>query len=183
MFKGVVTQTSSFPFQSKVLYSFQLQGVRAFFRTGEKEPGLIKGDYVEFDAKGPDAKGNYNVDVSTLSKKAGDSAQAASGPTGFRKAFTSQPNRDFPTKDERAETQARIEIQSVRNSALQFIEILLSQDAIKFGPKVDKVEVLESLLEHYMTEFLERNKGKTGTQSDLASKESGQSSSSDTDIL
>jgi hypothetical protein len=185
MFKGVISSTSTFPYNGKNLHSFQVQGIRAYFRTGESPTGLQKGDYVEFEAKGPDAKGNYQVDANAISKKPSTTQSEAKGPTGFRKAFVqATASRDFPTKDERAETQARIEIQSCRNSALQLIDILFKQEAVKLAARADKVAIIEELLEHYTTQFLERNKGKVGTPSNPAGNDQGQSSpSTDTDIL
>lgn len=160
MHKGIVSSISSFPYQNKTLWSFQLNGVRAFYRTGEKHPGIEKGNYVEFEATGPDVKGNFQVDVTSI--KVGDAPQTAKGPTGFRKAFTEAPKKDFPTKEERDATQARIEIQSCRNSALQFIDILIKTEAFKL-PAKNKIETLESLLEHYIQQFLARNQGKIPT--------------------
>ncbi len=184
MFKGVVTNASSNDFNGKKLWSFQIQGVRAYFRTGEINPNLVKGDYVEFEAEGPDQRGNYRADVNSFSKKAGNSQVEAKGPSGFRKAFNSQPSRDFPTKAERAETQSRIEIQSCRNSALELIKVLLSQDAIKFGAKADKVAIIEELLEHYTAEFLERNNGKnTVGASSSGEPETSSLSDEEQDIL
>ncbi len=157
---GVISKLSSFDFNGKKLYSFQLKGINGFFRTGENPIPAMEGEFVEFDAKGPDAKGNYQVQNGSIVVKKDSNPQK--GLKSFRKVVDSAPtSKDdyWERKEVRdVETQKRIETQSCRNSALQFIDILIKTEAVKV-PAKNKVEFFEELLEHYMSEFQQRNSG------------------------
>jgi hypothetical protein len=158
-YSGVVSNVSSFDYQGKKLWSFQLNNEKGtYYRTGAVRPKAETGQFVVFFGE-PGKNGSVNVDSKTIEVKEGE--QASSGVGSFTR---SKPNpvpsngRDFPTKDEREATQKRIEIQSCRNSALEFIKILFQQEAIKV-PAKNKVDFLEELLNHYQKKFIDNNSG------------------------
>lgn len=169
-YSGVVSNASSFDFDGKKLWSFQLNNVRAYFRLGTTPPKFEKGAYVEFQGQA-DAKGNVKVALDSIVIKDSSVAKEQGGLKGFRSAVQSSPsqssNKEMTSTDfwgDKAirdiETQKRIEIQSCRNSALQFITILLAQEALSIPAKAkNKTHLLEELLEHYLVEFKERNQG------------------------
>jgi hypothetical protein len=162
-YKGTVSKVSSFNYQGKDLWSFNLQGVQGFFRTGNKKPKVEQGQYVIFDAE-PGKNGSFNVDASSISVKAAE-AEATGVQVAGGGAKASLSKDDYWTRKEERDsvTQARIERQSCRNSSLEFIKILVGQGAVKFTEKTkpaDKVDILEQMLDHYTEQFIDDNAGR-----------------------
>lgn len=157
--QGVVSKVSSFDYNGKTLWSFQLNGDRSFYRTGDKRPTVEQGQFISFDAKQGGKQGNFNVDLNSITIKKEE--QQAKGVVG---AFTNGASNkdDYWTKKEARDVlvQARIERQSTRNSALEFIKILIQQEAVKV-PAKNKVEFFEQLLGHYQEEFIADNSGES----------------------
>lgn len=154
--QGTISKVSSFDFNGKTLWSFQLQGIEGYFRTGEKKIAAERGQYVTFDAK-PGKNGSYNVDASSIVVKAAE--KEASGVQVARSTSSGTLSKDdyWSRKEDRdLSVQKRIERQSTRNSALEFIKILLAQEAVKV-PAKNKVEFLEELLAHYQEQFITDN--------------------------
>lgn len=162
-YSGVVKNVSSREFNGNNLYSFTLNNVRSFFRTGTTPPGVEAGQFVTFTGL-PDPKGNVNVDRGSINAREASTKEAASSLKSFRSSVPSGSKEMTSTgyweaKEKRdISTQKRIEIQSVRNSALTFIDLLLKSESFKL-PAKNRVEAMEELLEHYMSEFLIRNGG------------------------
>lgn len=164
-YSGVVSNVTSFDYNGKKLWSFQLSNVRTYFRLGDSAPKMEKGQFVSFTGSA-DAKGNVKVDIHSINSKPADAKTEIAGIKGFRTAvqtasteMTSNGYWEMKTMRD-IETQKRIEIQSCRNSALQFIQILSSNEALKL-PTKNRLEFLEALLEHYIVEFQGRNTGAT----------------------
>lgn len=153
IYNGTVSKITPFNYQNKTLWSFQMQGIKSYFRTGEKHPGVEPGNAITFEGN-PNAKGDVQVDVGSIKRSA---EQQSSGVQGAVQRTFQGGNRDFPTRDEREATQRRIEIQSCRNSALELVKILLDKGELKFGPKVDKVKAIEEMVSHYTEKFLDEN--------------------------
>lgn len=168
-FKGVVKDVSSFPYNGKDLWSFQLNGDRNYYRCGDKKPAIESGQYVLFDANQSNKQGSYNVTKGSIQVKAAE-AEATGVKIPERvstSGATSSKDEYWSRKEERdVATQARIERQSCRNSALEFVKILVGQEAIKFGAKADKTEILEQLLAKYTEEFIADNAGKKKDESE-----------------
>lgn len=163
-YTGTISNISSFDYQGKKLWSFQLNNERGvYYRCGATAPRAEQGNWVAFEGT-PGKNGSVNVDTKSLVAKQVE--KEASGvqipayqakPTGVSKDdyWANREARDL-------QTQARIERQSTRNSAIDFIKILLEQGAIAFGEKVkgpQRVETLEKLLAHYQEDFIKDNSG------------------------
>lgn len=167
-FQGILADSSSFPFDGRKLWSFKLEGDRTFYRTGEVAIDANKGQFLTFEGS-KDHKGNVKVNLSTLVVKDADKPQVSEGLKSFRhfaakkeKAEGEMTSAGFweakTTRD--IDTQKRIEIQSARNSALTFIELMFKHGEFTIPTKLkNKVEFLEGLLEHYINEFVKRNSG------------------------
>jgi hypothetical protein len=144
-YKGVVSNISSKDWSNKTLWSFQLNGQRDFFRTGDKKPPVERGQYITFEAIAGKT-GGLNVDVNSIQVK--EAEKEASG------IVLQEPAKDTYWADK----DARIEKQACRNTALQFIQILLAQEALKV-PAKNKLEFFEELLSHYQSKFIADNSG------------------------
>src|SRR5688572_11866989 len=138
-YSGIVAGISSFPFNDTKLWSFQLKNVRTYFRTGQKAPDFEMGQFVEFEGEA-DEKGNVKVDPKTIKVSDPHQTPEVKGVKGFRTAIPKASNAEMTSNGyweartiRDIETQKRIEIQSCRNSALQFIEILASMEALRLG--------------------------------------------------
>lgn len=171
-YQGVVSNISSFDYMGKVLWSFQLNGDRAYYRTGNVKPKAEQGQYITFTAE-PGKNGSINVDTKSIQAK---SAEAEASGVGALKATSqvsgSNSNQGYwEAKTERdIVTQARIERQSTRNSAIEFIKVLISQEALKI-PAKNKLEFFEQLLSHYQDEFILDNSGETKEDKKAAKEE------------
>ena len=174
----MISNVSSFDYQGKKLWSFQLNNDKGtYFRTGSSRVPAEQGEFVSFSGM-PGKNGSINVDTKTVEVKKGEVAQqgiagavaskAGSGGTSY--SGGGGGNRDFPTKSEREATQKRIEIQSCRNSALEFIDILIRTEAFKV-PAKNKVEALEELLSHYIEKFIKENAGESSEDAPKTAQE------------
>lgn len=173
IYKGVVSSISSFDYQGKKLWSFQLNNDRSvYYRTGNTRPRAEEGQFVVFE--GTAGKGNsVNVDTKSIQVKAAEAE--ATGVAIVAKAPASSGGSNWPTKEEREATQKRIEIQSCRNSALEFIKILTGAEALKVPTKqAEKVEFYENLLSHYIDQFLKDNSGESTEGKEVATDTSDQ---------
>jgi len=160
-YQGVVSNVSSFPFQDKKLWSFQLRGDKGiYYRTGEDAPRFEVGDFVNFEGKPGKQPNSVTVDFKSIQTKKGEAVREASGLNGLAGNAGSGVVNSRPDNAYWEAKDARIERQACRNSALELIKILLSQDAVKFGAKADKVDIIEKLLDHYTDQFIDENNGK-----------------------
>jgi hypothetical protein len=165
-YQGTVSNISSFDYQdprsgkTSKLWSFQLNGDKGiFFRTGSDTPKFEKGDFVNFN--GEAGKGNsVKVDVKSIQAKKGDAETASNGVGNLQSTGRGVSKDDYWTQREVRDvaTQRRIERQSCRNSALEFMKILLDKGEVKL-PAKNKVEALEAMLTHYQEVFLKDNAG------------------------
>ncbi len=159
--KTVVQFVSSKKFNGREFWSFKGQD-GAWYSTGVKKPPE-KGSYIEFEAA-PNDKGYLQASdivilpsneqaVSTGPRQAAKAVAAASKTNNKDEYWEQKAERDV-------EVQKRIEIQSCRNSALQFISILLTAGAIPVPKaKADQEEFFVTLLDRYTKQFIEGNKG------------------------
>jgi len=173
LYTGVVSNVSSFDYQGKKLWSFQLNNDKGvYYRTGSNRVKAEVGQFVSFLGE-PGKNGSVNVDSKSVEVKQGEQSATglagavAGAGSGAGKGTPVSTSRDFPTKAERDATQKRIEIQSCRNSALEFIDILIRTEAFKV-PAKNKVEALEQLLSHYIEKFLQENSGDVGKTEKVA---------------
>lgn len=161
-YQGVVSTISSFDYMGNALWSFQLNGDRSYYRTGKIKPKVEKGNYITFTAE-PGKNGSINVDTKSIQTKLVEAeASGVSTLKATPPASGSNSNQGYwEAKTERdIVTQARIERQSTRNSAIEFIKVLISQEALKI-PAKNKLEFFEQLLSHYQEEFILDNSGES----------------------
>src|SRR5262245_26768893 len=143
-YSGVISNISSFDYQGKKLWSFQLNSERGvYYRCGAVAPKAEQGNYVTFEGN-PGKNGSVNVDTKTLIAKAGDTSatgiSAAALGSGNRKNVeegTLDPENDrrYQSKAERDRKDSRIERQACRNTGLEFIKLLVSTDSLKIPAK------------------------------------------------
>lgn len=171
-YQGVVSNISSFDYMGNALWSFQLNGDRAYYRTGKIKPKVEKGNYITFTAE-PGKNGSVNVDTKSIQTKLVEAeasgvgtlkaAPPASGSNSNQGYWEAKTERDIVT-------QARIERQSTRNSAIEFIKVLISQEALKI-PAKNKLEFFEQLLSHYQDEFILDNAGEVKEDKEAAKED------------
>lgn len=161
--QGVISKVFSKPFQNKTLYSFQLQGDQQYYRLGEKKPPFVQdGASIQFDI---DWKGN-NASAKNVAPWMEQVVPAAlQTPIPYAPPAAAKDN--YWNNKEKADVarQKKIEIQAARNAAIEFISILLAQEAVKLPAKqADKEAALADMLNHYIEKFLSENEGTTTTQ-------------------
>lgn len=168
-YQGIVSKVSSFDYMGKQLWSFQLNGTREFYRTGNIKPKIESGQFVTFTAE-PGKNNSINVDTKTIQAKDASSEQSGTGVSNALNKGSTTATKDSYWADREARdvlVQKRIERQSCRNSALEFIQILLAHEgAVKIPAKTDKVTFFEEMLAHYTEKFIEDNSGESGTSAD-----------------
>lgn len=126
MISGVVENVSSRQFGHKTLWNLKVGG--AIYGCGDNRPDATEGDFVEFAATDPNAKGYRNVINGTLSKKTPTVAETA------EKAPVSKPQAtNWGAKD------ARISFQAAFNSANALVANAFQQGALKL-PKDPKMQ-------------------------------------------
>lgn len=163
-FQGVVSNVSAFPYNGKNLWSFSLNGTKGFFRCGDTRPRVEKGDYVKFTAT-TGKNGAYNVDTKSIDAKTGESQATgvkipAAGTSGASASGVGREDYWVAREARDVSTQKRIEIQSCRNSAIEFLKILLANGEFKL-PAKNKVAALEAALQHYIDKFIKENAGES----------------------
>lgn len=172
MISGVVSKVNARPMQGAkgpyTLYSFALQGQQGWHSLGFDLHGVSEGQSVSFELR-KNARGYDEVDPESIKilegqvVSNGSAAAVAKAPYSPKKVWnTKSGGKKDEYWDNRElrdiETQKRIELQSCRNSALQFVDILVKTDALKFPAKqADRVGHLEDLLAHYTQMFLDQN--------------------------
>ena len=141
------------------LYSFQLQGDRAFYRTGTKDANLQEGDYITFtyEQKGR----NNNVDVRSIQKGEGSAApqqrsappaqskpSARSNSGGGRDDYWKKKEEKDVAKDERYQTVdvPRMSFSAAQDRAVNLVSAALAHDCLSFG-NMKKGEKLDYVLE------------------------------------
>jgi len=147
--KGVVEVISN---RGKA-YNIKVDG--NWYGFGFESPGFEEGTVVEFEVK---ANGKWkNVDNDTL-KVLGKSTAPAPKADNKSSGSTGGSREDYWSKKEERDVvvQRQICYQAARNSALTFLEVLLSAECLRLPAKVaDRAEVMEGALKHYTEVFAE----------------------------
>ena len=137
--KGVVGNTSAKDWAGRngtvVLYSFQLEGDRQWYRCGTSKPPFVKGDSIQFDYV-EDAKGAATVkDGSIVKVAATEAVRAPAVKTGkvsenwdARAAYW-----DAKEKREIEVVEPRITLSASRTAAIGVVGLALAHEAIAFG--------------------------------------------------
>lgn len=163
-YKGTVTNTSRKDGVGKngkpyTLFSGKVDNSDLFLNFKFKDPGISKGDIIEYDGepsstgKGFDVTRHRVVGKSEVPAAAASSA-APSGGGGSRD--------DYWAKKEaydKENTQPRIQYQNARSHALQFLEILATQDGLPItaatgkANKAKRYDELKEILDKLTVEF------------------------------
>lgn len=150
---GVLQEIQSRPVSGgKTGYDIVVAGQK--YGYGLYAPKAKVGDYVKFDLD--DSRGYKNVARNTLkvsANKAPPEAMAEAEATAPKKSTT---GGSFDTR------QDTISRQAAMNTAIQFMVLAASQDALGLpaaGAKGKRLEVLEGMLDKYTQEFYESNTG------------------------
>lgn len=171
-FKGTVEVASAKPWtdtktgQDIVLYSFKLEGMNKWFRTGTNSPGVKEGDNIQFVENG------NTVDVASIQQVASSEVQQAPRPAGggsSKPVKGGQLARDdyWANKEERDKEREvydktvrspMIEYQSARKDATALVVAALNQDALSFGntAKSKQLGMLIDFVEQVTVELVGR---------------------------
>ena len=178
---GIVSQVSRKPWPDRdtgkeiTLHSFKIEGDDRWFRTGERDPRLNKGDSISFAA---DAKNNVRVDsISSVNpapkQEAAPVAAAPTSATTARAAGSSGgQSRDgyWSAKEERdlekdARYQAvdvpRMSFSAAQERAVVLVSAALAHDVLSFGTvkKGDKLDMLLDYVDQVADRFFLQNMG------------------------
>ena len=139
--KGVVSNTSAKDWTGRngtvVLYSFQIEGDRAWYRCGTEKPSFSKGDSIAFSYES-DGKGNTLV-PNSVTKLEGVPAQRAPAVASVAKGATKEnwdaraAYWDAKEKREIEVVEPRITLSASRTAAIAVVGLALANDAIVFG--------------------------------------------------
>lgn len=158
--KGVVTRVTEKPWQGRngeqiILYSFQIDGDKRYFRTGTKRPPINEGDYIAFDFETPKNEVDLNSISAVTDEPAPPKSQAAPRASGG----ANSKDDYWRAKEERdVATQRRIEIQSCRNSAIALVSAALENDCLALGQtKSKRLDILLEQVDEVAARFLEQN--------------------------
>ena len=132
MNQGKVILKSGKDFHGVMLWSFQIEGSRRFWRCGRNEPPFEEDQWIQFEA---DASGNVDMDsiVVSDSNSAGGSTQTA----------TSTPSSTV------GDVGARLRYQAARRDATRIVVAALHTDHLPHASNVAKGKRL-GLLEGYV---------------------------------
>lgn len=149
MIRGVISRVFEKKFGDDTAFSFRLQNDETFYRAG-KRLLFQEGDAIQFEVE----LKNNNAYARGIQKWVeGGEATAAPATNVVQLARASGPS-----KGDYQATQARIELQSCRNSALELVKMLLQAEAFKLPTKVaDKESALYDAVNHYTDLFLKQN--------------------------
>lgn len=136
--QGTVGWTGSKAWQDKVFYSFKIDGVEDFFRTGTDNPNVTKGDVVSFGYVNKANKQgviNKEVQAATINKVAvasNPAAGATPSPSGTTKAVGKDDywGRKEATDEVR---QKIIAYQASRNASIEMINAALVAGILPLG--------------------------------------------------
>lgn len=136
-------------YEKNGMYSLAIDNV--WYGFGKKKPQVDQGQFVTFAADKND-RGYWNADIKTLivADRQSASSTRAPAPTGGLTKDQYWENRE--ARD--IETQKRIQYQSSRNAAIEFVRLLLDKDALKVPATVaKKADAILEAVNYYTTMF------------------------------
>jgi hypothetical protein len=179
---GVLGKIFGKPYNGKTLYSLKLENDSKWYGLGTKNPDIAPGSIVEFEAK-TNPKGFTDVLTPTLVVVRGPQQTVSTGSTvaqvasnghngSGRNGFLSKDSY-WDRKEARDLKQDELrEIGATRNTAIEWIKLLLDKEAIKLPTKIaDKEAFLQKLLQDYVERFRAGGTKTTEEPDALASKD------------
>lgn len=153
--QGFVSKILTRPYNGKTMYSLALVNQDGLFGFGAFPPKAGVGDKVEFDAE-KNEKGYWQAKGGSLKVVAGASQESVQQAPKASQAGSYAGKDDYWNRKEvRDLKQDELrEIGATRNTAIEWIKLLLSQEALKLPAKApDKEAALNALLEDTVTKF------------------------------
>ena len=152
--KGIVKKIVSTPFGNKMLYSIALVDTDGLFGFGNHNPKVKGGDTVEFEAaKNP--KGFWQAEASSLHLLQ-EGSEVVSNGSSARPVAAAKGKEDYwEAKFKRDVRQDELrEIGATRNTAIEWVKLLIEKEAVKLPTKVaDREQLLNDLLNDYIGKF------------------------------
>ncbi len=154
-------------YAGKTFYTFVGQDGNKY-GTKSKHPPPV-GSYIQFDYT-ISPKGYFEVDNWAFLPAEGATSNVAKAAVAGAKAvskddyWANREERDIQWQERQAVTQATIELQSCRNTAVEFVKLLLEREAVPVPKtKADQEEYIVAMLNRYTNLFLEENNKKKET--------------------
>lgn len=155
MVTGMVSRINSKPYNGKMLYSVKLSSDDRWFGLGAGPLNFKEGDTIEFDSK-TNAKGYHDALRNTL-KVLTQGAEVVSNKASVSQTQSSGVSKEgyWDRKEARDARQDELrEIGATRNTALEFIKVLLSSESISLPTKkAEREGFLQDLLDDYINRF------------------------------
>lgn len=146
MVQGVISRVFDKDFGDGPTYSIKLQGDETFYRVGKKLY-FKQGDAVEFD-----------TNIKNNNTYANNLRPWVEGPTSTAAPVSEVAKSATAAKSDYQATQARIELQSCRNSALELVKLVLQVDGVTIPTKKpDREAVVVEMVNHYTQMYLDQN--------------------------
>lgn len=146
-YEGFVNKVLSRPFGNKTMYSLTLVNQDGFFGFGGDKPKANQGDKVSFEAE-TNAKGYLQAKGYSLRVLAPAAESVSTAPTARQATGGNGQSAYWDRKEARDLKQDELrEIGATRNTAIEWIKLLLDKEAIKLPTKIaDKEAFLQELL-------------------------------------
>lgn len=157
MVSGVIARLGEKPWKDKTFWSFALRGQEGWYNTGMKKPPAV-GTSISFNEK-KNAKGYFEVDGSIeiladgaveQTPRVSEVAAKSSGAGGQTQSgyWDAKAARDIRNDDLR-------ELGASRNTAINFIELAIKNEAVKLPAAAAKKEsFLWDLLDKYTSKLM-----------------------------
>jgi hypothetical protein len=186
--KTVVQKHEARQFNGKTLHTFVASDGKRY-GTGSKTPPPV-GAYIQFDftlnPKGYAQTSNWEVlpnDVNAQSAGvAAKIVKQAVNAISKDDYWTNREARDVEYHERQQVVQKTIELQSCRNTAVEFVKLLLEQQAVPVPKaKADQEEFISAMLDRYTNIFLSKNKDNKNNDSPLTEASPAEAASDEPD--
>lgn len=153
MISGTVKQVIERPWGQKTMYSLSLLDHDSLYGFGPVNPKAKPGDKVEFEAE-KNQKGYWQGDKATLKVVAGTNEVSSGSPAGAVAKASIGKDSYWDRKESRDVTNdEHRELGATRNTAIEWIKLLLAQEAFKLPPTSKREDFFNALLIDYITRF------------------------------